>query len=215
MITITALRRVPPQVQGLVRDLRARWALEEAGLPHRVELFTIDEIKQPAYKKRQPFGQVPALWDGEVTLFESGAIALHVAAKSPSLLPADPEQRARATAWVFAALNSVEIAVVPIIEIDFFHKGESWTDERRPQLLEFLDDRLNQLSEWLGEKEYLEGTFTVGDLMMITVLRMLRDTDAVKASPSWGALGRYVARGEARPAFQKALKAQLDAFEPW
>lgn len=212
MITITALRRVPPLAQGLVRDLRVRWALEEAGLPHRVDLFTIDEIKEPAYKKRQPFGQVPALEDGEIKLFESGAIALHIAAKSTTLLPGDPEARARATAWVLAALSSVEIAVVPFAEIGFFHKGESWTGERLPQVRKFLEHRLQQLSDYLGDQDYLEGTFTIGDLMMVTVLRILRESDVVQQFPN---LASYVARGQARPAFQKALKAQLDAFEPW
>jgi glutathione S-transferase len=211
MITITALRRVPPFAQGLVRDLRVRWALEEAGLPHRVDLFTIEEIKEAAYKKRQPFGQVPAMQDGELHLFESGAIAMHVAAKSPELLPADPEARARATAWVFAALSSVEIAVWPVGELDL-HKGEAWVAERRPQVTQFLQHRLGQLSESLGDKPYLDGTFTVGDLMMITVLRMLRNNEVIQSFPN---LASYVARGEARPAFRKALKAQLDAFEPW
>lgn len=213
MITITALRRVPPFAQGVVRDLRARWALEEAGLPHRAELLSIEQIKAADYLERQPFGQVPVLEDGEVRLFESGAIALHVAEQSEILLPRDRQARARATAWVFAALNSVEVAIQPLAEIDLFHAQERWAQEKRPQAEKFVQARLDALAAALGDRDYLEGsTFTVGDLMMISVLRILRFTDLVKKMP---ALARYVARGEARPAFQRALAAQLAAFEAW
>jgi glutathione S-transferase len=210
MISITAFRMVPPFAQGLVRDLRVRWALEEAGLPHQVELVDGESSKTEAYRQRQPFGQVPVLEDDGLVLFESGAIVLHLGAKSDALLPAEPAARARATAWVFAALNSIEIAVQPLAEIDLFHKGESWTGERRPQAEEFTVARLRLLAEWLGDRDYLEGTFTAGDLMMASVLRILRHTDLVARQPT---LARYLARCEARPAFQRALRAQLAVFE--
>ncbi len=213
MITISALRRVPPFAQGVVRDLRARWALEEAGLPHRVELLSIEQIKEADYLERQPFGQVPVLEDGEVRLFESGAIALYVAEQSEALLPRERQARARAIAWVFAALNSVEVAIQPLAEIDLFHAQERWAQEKRPQAERFVQARLDALAAALGDRDYLEGaTFTVGDLMMISVLRLLRFSDLVKKMPK---LEAYVARGEARPAFQRALAAQLAAFEPW
>lgn len=212
MITISALRRVPPFAQGVVRDLRARWALEEAGLPHRVELLSLEQIKEADYLARQPFGQVPVLEDGEVRLFESGAIALYVAEQSEALLPRDRQARARATAWVFAALNSVEVAISPLAEIDLFCAQQRWAQEHRPDVVTFLQARLDSLAAALGDRKYLEGTFTVGDLMMISVLRLLRFSDLVKKMPK---LDAYVARGEARPAFQRALAAQLAAFEPW
>lgn len=213
MITISALRRVPPFAQGVVRDLRARWALEEAGLPHRVELLSLEQIKEADYLERQPFGQVPVLEDGEVRLFESGAIALYVAEQSETLLPRERQARARAIAWVFAALNSVEVAIQPLAEIDLFHAQERWAQEKRPQAERFVQARLEALAAALGDRDYLEGAaFTVGDLMMISVLRILRFTDLVKKMP---ALASYVARGEARPAFQRALAAQLAAFEAW
>lgn len=213
MITISALRRVPPFAQGVVRDLRARWALEEAGLPHRVELLSIEQIKEADYLERQPFGQVPVLEDGEVRLFESGAIALYVAEQSEALLPRERQARARAIAWVFAALNSVEVAIQPLAEIDLFHAQERWAQEKRPQAERFVQARLDALAAALGDRDYLEGAaFTVGDLMMISVLRILRFTELVKKMP---ALASYVARGEARPAFQRALAAQLAAFEAW
>lgn len=213
MITISALRRVPPFAQGGVRDLRARWALEEAGLPHRVELLSIEQIKEADYLERQPFGQVPVLEDGEVRLFESGAIALYVAEQSEALLPRERQARARAIAWVFAALNSVEVAIQPLAEIDLFHAQERWAQEKRPQAERFVQARLDALAAALGDRDYLEGAaFTVGDLMMISVLRILRFTELVKKMP---ALASYVARGEARPAFQRALAAQLAAFEAW
>lgn len=210
MITITAFRWVPDLARGLVRDLRVRWALEEAGLPHRVELIEIADAKTAGYKQRQPFGQVPVLEDDGLTLFESGAIVMHVGARSEALLPAEPKARARATTWVFAALSSIEIAVWPLAEIDLFHAQEAWTAERRPQTEKFAMDRLGLLAGWLGDREYLEERFTAGDLLMTTVLRMLRHTDVVARFPT---LAAYQARCEARPAFQRALAAQLAGFE--
>jgi glutathione S-transferase len=210
MIKITAFKMVPPFAQGLVRDLRVRWALEEAGLSYETELVDGTSSKSAAYRERQPFGQVPVLEEDGLVLFESGAILLHLGAESDALLPAEPKARARAVAWVFAALNSIEIAIQPLAEIDLFHKDESWTGERRPQAEAFTLERLGLLAGWLGDREYLEGRFTAGDLMMAAVLRILRHTDLVARFPT---LTAYLARCEARPAFQRALRAQLAVFE--
>lgn len=210
MIKITAFKMVPPFAQGLVRDLRARWALEEAGLPYETELVDGKSSKSASYRERQPFGQVPILEEDGLVLFESGAIVLHIGEKSDALLPAEPKAKARAVAWVFAALNSIEIAIQPLAEIDLFHKDESWTGERRPQAEAFTVERLGLLAGWLGDREYLEGRFTAGDLMMASVLRILRHTDLVARFPT---LAAYQARCEARPAFQRALRAQMAVFE--
>lgn len=212
MIKITAFKMVPPFAQGLVRDLRVRWALEESGLSYETELVDGKSSKSAAYRERQPFGQVPVLEEDGLVLFESGAIVLHLGEKSDALLPAEPKARARAVAWVFAALNSIEIAIQPLAEIDLFHKDESWTGERRPQAEAFTLERLELLAGWLGDREYLEGRFTAGDLMMAAVLRILRHTDLVARFPT---LAAYLARCEARPAFQRALRAQLAVFEQY
>ena len=207
---VSAFGWVPPFARGLVRDLRVRWALEEAGLPYEARLLTAEAKNQPDYRREQPFGQVPAYADNRVAMFESGAIVLHVAADCEALLPRDPAARARATSWVFAALNSIEPAVQQLAEIDLFHAGEGWTHERRPQVETFARSRLAALSDWLGDRDYLEQRFTVGDLMMTTVLRILRHTDLVAEHPN---LRDYQARCEARPAFGRALAAQLEPFE--
>jgi len=210
MITITAFKMVPPLAQGLVRDLRVRWALEEAGIPYDVRLISLEDKREPDYMQRQPFGQVPVLQDGDLTLFESGAIVLHVGEKSEALLPREPVARERAKAWVFAALNSIEIAVTDLAHIDFFFANEEWAKLRRPGAEEFLLFRLGDLSGWLGAKDYLEGDrFTAGDLMMVSVLRILRETDIVARFPN---LAAYQARCEARPAFQRALEGQMAPF---
>lgn len=210
MITVTAFKMVPPLAQGLVRDLRVRWALEEAGVPYEVRLIGLEDKREADYMLRQPFGQVPVLQDGDLTLFESGAIVLHVGETSEALLPADPIARARATAWVFAALNSIEIAVTELAHIDFFFADQEWAKLRRPGAEEFLLFRLGDLSGWLGDNAYLEGDrFTAGDLMMTSVLRILRETDIVARFPN---LAAYQARCEARPAFQRALEGQMAPF---
>ncbi len=210
MITISAFKWVPPFAQGLVRDLRVRWALEEAGLPYQVELIDSSIQASPDYRARQPFGQVPFFEEDGLVLFESGAIVLHIGERSEALLPAEPARRARAVTWLFAALNSIETMIDPLAEIDLFHAGEDWTARRRPAVEEQLRRRLGDLAGWLGEREYLEERFTAGDLMMTTVLRNLRHTDIVEAYP---ALAAYEARCEARPAFQRALRDQMAAFE--
>lgn len=210
MITITTFRMVPDFAKGLVRDLRVRWALEEAGLPYQQKLIDFGENNAPAHRALQPFGQVPVIEDGALTLFETGAILLHIAEKSDALLPRDPNARERAKAWVFAALNSVEPAIANLVQIDLFNADQEWGKQRRPAAAEFLKARLDAIADWIGDKAFLEGdTFTAGDLMMVTVLRILRHTDLVTGHP---VLGPYLQRCEARPAFQRALNAQMAVF---
>ena len=208
MITITAYDWVPPIVQGLVRDLRVRWALEEAGLPYRVEL--IDLRNKPAdYSAWQPWSQVPAYEEDGLRLFESGAIVLHIAKKSPALAPTDPAARERMTCWLFAALNSVEPPMQELVLLDFQHADKDWAKVRRPMVVEFVQRRLKGVADSLGDREFLEGDFTAADLMMSTVLRMAERVGMVEEA----GLGAYHARCETRPAFQRALAAQLADFK--
>jgi glutathione S-transferase len=208
-IQVSAFRWVPPFVQGYVRDLRVRWVLEEAGIPYEPALIDGATQKSVTYRKWQPFGQVPAYRDDEVEMFESGAIVLHIAWKSEALAPRDEAGRARVTTWVLAALNSVEPHAQNLVQIDAFHAGEAWTTERRPQVEAMLHKRLASLSDWLDGRDYLEDRFTAGDLIMTTVLRELVDTDAFARFPP---LDAYRRRCEARPAFGRALEAQLQDF---
>jgi len=211
MITISAFKWVPDFARGQVRDLRPRWALEEAGLPYTTRLLALGDQDKPEYRALQPFGQVPILEEDGAVLFESGAIVLHIAARSEALLPRDPGARARATQWVFAALNSIEPFVMNVALIDLFYQKEEWAKLRRPGAVEFVGKRLAGLSRSLGSKPYLDGdAFTVGDLMMTTVLRILDHTDLVRGDAR---LDAYVARCTARPAFKRALAAQLSDFE--
>jgi glutathione S-transferase len=210
MITLTTYKWVPDLVQPFVRAFRVRWALEEVGIPYAVRHVELGPQQQSEeHLLRQPFGQVPAIEDDGLVLFESGAIALHIAEQSDELLPGDRHGRARAIAWLFAALNSVEIAIQPLAAIDFFHKDEAWTRERRPQVQAFLKNRLALLARALGDKEYLEGSFSVGDLMMSDVLRIIAYSDLLEQFPS---LKAYRERCEKRPAFHRAMAAQLDGF---
>ena len=208
-IEVTAFRWVPDFAAGLVRDLRIRWALEEIGRPYRVRLLDALNPRPPEYFLEQPFGQVPAYRDGEVRLFESGAILIHLGLQDERLLPSETAPRMRAIAWLIAALNSVEPAFFELIAIDIFNRGQEWTKERRPQVIERINGRLGHVSEALGEREWLEDRFTIGDLMLVAVLRQLRHTDLVAQHPN---LAAYVQRGEARPAFQRALADQLAVF---
>ena len=210
MITITAFKMVPPFAQGVVRDLRARWALEEAGIPYQVRLIDPAIQATPEYRAQQPFGQVPAMTDNDLKLFESGSILLHIAQRSDVLLPKAEKERARAISWVFAALNSIEPSIQQLAEIDFFWPNQEWTKQRRPDVVNMARRRLSELATWLGDRDYLEGRFTAGDLMMTTVLRILRHTDLVAEQPK---LAAYQSRNESRPAFQRALKAQMSAFQ--
>jgi glutathione S-transferase len=208
-IQVSAFRWVPPFAQGYVRDLRVRWALEEASLPYEATLIDGKIQKSEGYREWQPFGQVPAFKDDEVEMFESGAIVLHLAAQSDALSPPDPSGRARMTTWVVAALNSVEPHVQNLVHLDVFHAGEAWAKERRPQAEAILRGRLASLASWLGDKDHLEGRFTAGDLMMTTVLRELVDSGLLAEFPT---LDAYRARCEARPAFGRAMEAQLQPF---
>lgn len=208
-IEITAYQWVPAFAQGVVRDLRARWALEEAGLEYRVRLLDVQH-KPSDYVLEQPFEQVPTLNDGKVRIFESGAIVQYVGEKSEALLPLDPQGRFRAIQWTYAALNSLEPALMNVIAIDVFYAGEQWAKLRREGAIEFAKLKLKRVSDWLGDKLWLEGDrFTIGDLMMVAVLRVLRGTGLLADFPN---LASYVARGESRPAFQKALSDQLAVF---
>ena len=206
-IEITAFRWVPEFAQGVVRDLRARWALEEAGLDYRVRLLGMP--RPPEYLKEQPFDQVPCFNDGKVKIFESGAIIQYIGEQSEVLLPPDPQGKYRAIQWTYAALNSVEPAILNLLLIDVFFKGEEWATLRRPGAEEFAKLKLKRVSDWLGDKEWLEDRFTIGDLMMTTTLRFLRHTDLVAQVPN---LAAYLKRAESRPAFKQALNDQLAAF---
>lgn len=211
MITISAFSWVPDFAQGHVRDLRARWALEEAGLPYRTRLIEQGEQDKPDYRALQPFGQVPVLEEDGFVLFESGAIVLYIGERSEALLPKDPQARARATQWLIAALNSIEPFVINVALIDLFYANEEWARLRRPGAVEFVQRRLAALSKALGDKPYLDGDrFTAGDLMMSTVLRILEHTDIVTSDRR---LAAYVERCTARPAFKRAFDAQIADFK--
>jgi glutathione S-transferase len=206
-IEITAFKWVPEFAQGVVRDLRARWALEEAGLDYRVRL--LDQQRPPEYLKEQPFDQVPCFRDGKVQIFESGAIVQYIGEKTESLLPRDPQGKFRAIQWTYAALNSVEPALINLLLIDVFFTDAEWAKLRRPGAADFAKLKLKRISDWLGDREWLEDRFTIGDLIMVTSLRFLRHTDLVAGFPN---LVAYLKRGEARPAFQRALADQLATF---
>jgi glutathione S-transferase len=211
MIRVSAFRWVPPFARGLVRDLRVRWALEEAGLPYEERLLGLEDRTSAGYRALQPFGQVPAYEEDGLVLFESGAIVLRVAERSEALMPSDPGRRARVTTWMFAALNTIEPRIQSLAELDLFHAEEEWAKLRRPAAVEAARARLTDLAGWLDGRAYLEDRFTAADLLMTTVLRILRHTDLVAQMP---VLEAYVRRCEARPAFRKALADQMAAFTP-
>ena len=206
---VTAYRWVPDFAQGLVRDLRVRWALEEIERPYRVRLLDVTKPRPEEYFSEQPFGQVPAYRDDQVQLFESGAILIHLGLQDERLLPTDHAQKMRAIAWVIASLNSVEPAIFPMFMINVFNKGEAWTEEARPKFMERLDFRLKCISDALGDKEWLEDRFTIADLLLVTVLRQLRGGKTLDQYPN---LVAFVARGEERPAFKRALADQCAVF---
>lgn len=207
-IEITAFSWVPEFAQGVVRDLRARWALEEAGLDYRVRL--LGQQRPSEYLREQPFDQVPILRDGDLCIFETGAIVQYVGETSETLLPRDAPGKFRAIQWTYAALNSVEPAILNLLLIDIFYAGEEWATLRRPGAEEFVKLKLKRVADWLGDKQWLEGDqFTIGDLVMITVLRFLRHTELVAQIPN---LASYLKRGESRPAFQRALADQLAVY---
>ncbi len=209
-ITVTAFQWVPDFARGSVRDLRVRWALEEAGLAYEEHLIGQEEKTTSSYRDQQPFAQVPVYQEDDLTLFESGAIVLHIASKSTALLPVDSNSRARATCWMFAALNTLEPHISNLADIDFFSRKQEWAKLRRPQVVAMIEKRLAELSPQLEGRQYLEESFTAADILMTTVLRDLRHTDILDAFP---ALAAYKERNEQRPAFKKALADQLAAFD--
>lgn len=208
-ITITTFRWVPPIVQGLVRDLRVRWALEEAGLAYTTRLIGAPDQQSAEYLGLQPFGQVPVYQEDELVLFESGAIVLHIAERCEALMPTEFAARARTHSWMFAALNSVEQFAQLFTEVDLFAAGQEWATLRRPKLLASTTARLAKLAQWLGGRDYLDDRFTAADLLMTTVLRVLRHSNLVTDNAT---LHAYQQRCEARPAFQKALRDHMASF---
>jgi glutathione S-transferase len=210
MITISAFKWVPDFARGQVRDLRVRWALEEAGTPYRTRLLEQGDQDKPDYRAMQPFGQVPIFEEDGLVLFESGAIVLHIGERSETLLPKEAGGRARAMQWLIAALNSIEPYVMNVAMIDLFYAKEEWAKLRRPGAVEFVQRRLFALSKSLGDKPFLDGErFSAGDLMMTTVLRILGNTDIVASDKR---LAAYVERCTARLAFKRALEAQMGDF---
>jgi glutathione S-transferase len=207
---VTGLDNVPDFAQGVVRDMRIRWALEEIGRPYRAELFNAMEPRPDDYLGWQPFGQVPAFADGKVRLFESGAILLYLGEQDERLLPHDPAARWKAITWLIAALNSVEPMLMQIVSLDIFQAGQPWAKDARPSAVEFARQRLSRVAEALGDGEWLAGDFSIADIMMVTVFRNLRHTDIVAGFPT---LAAYQARGEQRPAFKQALVDQMAGFK--
>jgi len=207
--TITAFKSSPDRGRGLARDMRVRWALEEVGQPYDVRLVTFAEMKAPTHRALNPFGQIPTYEDGDLALFESGAIVLHIAERHSGLLPNEAAGRARAIAWMFAALSTVEPPIVERSMAVLVERDKPWFDARLPMLEDRVRTRLAELSGRLGDADWLDGAFSAADLMMVTVLRRLAGSGILEAYPS---LCAYIARGEARPAYQRAFDAQLAVF---
>ncbi|MGZ5198665.1 MAG: glutathione S-transferase family protein [Telluria sp.] len=205
-ITITAFDRSPDGGKGLARDTRVRWALEEVGQPYEVRLVSFAAMKEPAHLALHPFGQIPTYEEGDLALFETGAIVFHIAERYAGLLPADANARARAITWMFAALNTVEPPILDLTTARIFEGDKPWAQERIPLVMERVRARLKPLSARLGDAEWLDGGFSAGDLMMVSVLLRLRASGLLDEFPN---LAAYVARGEARPAYQRAFAAQL------
>ena len=208
--TITAFANSPDRGRGLARDMAVRWALEEAGQPSEVRLVSFAEMKQPAHLALQPFGQIPSYEEDDLALFESGAIVLHIAERHSGLLPDDADARARAIAWMFAALTTVQAPIVEREATMLLERDKPWHRERLPMLDKRVRDRLGQLSDYLGEAEWLDGAFSAGDLLMVNVLRRPAGSVFLTDYPN---LAAYVARGEARPAFKRAFVAQHAVFQ--
>lgn len=207
--TITAFKNSPDRGKGLARDMPVRWALEEVGRPYDVRLVSFGEMKQAAHRALQPFGQIPTYEDDDLALFESGAIVLHLAQRHPGLLPDDANARARAITWMFAALGTIESPIVEREMAALVERDETWYGQRLPILEQRVHERLNQLSSRLGDDDWLDGAFSAGDLLMVTVLRRLNGSGLLEAHPN---LSAYVARGEARPAYKRAFADQLAVF---
>jgi glutathione S-transferase len=204
-IVITAFERSPDGGKGLARDTRVRWALEEAGQPYEVRLLSFRAKKEPAHLRFHPFGLIPTYEEGDLVLFETGAIVFHIAEHHAGLFPDDANARARAITWMFAALNTVEPPILELVTAKFGESGEPWAEERLPLVKDRIRDRLVQLSARLGDADWLDGDFSAGDLMMVSVLLRLRPSGLLDEFPT---LAAYVARGEARPAYERAFAAQ-------
>lgn len=207
--TITAFERSPDRGRGLARDFRVRWALEEVGQPYDVRLLSFSQMKEPAHRALHPFGQIPTYEEGDFALFESGAIVLYIGERHAGLLPKDPKARARAIAWMFSALSTVEPPIVERSMAVIFERDKSWFEERQTMLDDRVRARLGELSTRLGDAQWLDGEFSAGDLMMVTVLRRLGGYGILEQYPS---LMAYIARAEARPAYKRAFEAQLAVF---
>ena len=207
--TITAFERSPDGGKGLARDTRVRWALEEAGQPYNVRLVSFQAMKEPAHLRLHPFGQIPTYEEGDLALFETGAIVFHIAQRHPVLLPDDGHARARAITWMFAALSTIEPPILELVTAKFQEGDKPWTPERLPLVMDRIRRRLDQLSARLGDADWLDGAFSAGDLLMVSVLLRLRPSGLLDEFPS---LAAYVARGEARPAYRRAFEAQLAVF---
>jgi len=208
-ITITAFEHSPDRGKGLARDMRVRWALEEVGLPYDVRLVSFKAMREPAHLRLQPFGQIPTYEEGDLALFESGAIVFHIAERRAGLLPEDANARARAIAWMFAALNTIEPPIFDRALARILERDEPWYEQRLHALEVSIRKRLDDLSRRLGDADWLDGAFSAGDLLMVTVLLRLKGSDILDDHPN---LSAYVARGEARPAYKRAFAAQLAVF---
>jgi glutathione S-transferase len=207
--TITAFKRSPDSGKGLARDMRVRWALEEVGQPYEVRLVSFSEMKEPAHRALHPFGQIPTYEEGDLALFESGAIVFHIAERHAGLLPDDANARARAITWMFAALNTVEPPILDLATTRFLERDKTWYEQRLPVVKDRIRDRLGELASRLGDADWLDGAFSAGDLMMVAVLLRLKPSGMLNEYPN---LSAYVARGEARPAYKRAFDAQLAVF---
>ena len=207
--TITAFASSPDRGRGLARDMRVRWALEEVGQPYKIRLLSFAQMKEPAHLALHPFGQIPTYQEGDLALFESGAIVLHIAQRHAGLLPDDANARARAIAWMFAALNTVEPPLVDREIVLREERGKPWYGQRLPVVEDRARKPLGELSTRLGDAEWLDGAFNAGDLMMVAVLFRSKESGILDEYPN---LAAYVARGEARPAFKRAFAAQLAVF---
>ena len=205
-ITITAFERSPDGGQGLARDTRVRWAFEEVGQPYEVRLVSFRAMKEPAHLALHPFGQIPTYEEGDLALFETGAIILHIAERHAGLLPVDANARSRAIAWMFAALNTVEPPILELVTARILESDKPWSKARLPLVVDRVRDRLGQLSARLGDAEWLDGAFSAGDLMMVSVLLRVKPLGILGEYPN---LAAYVARGATRPAYKRAFAAQL------
>ncbi|WP_114195863.1 glutathione S-transferase family protein [Edaphovirga cremea] len=207
--TITAFERSPDGGQGLARDTRVRWALEEVGQPYQVRLVSFKAMKEPEHLELHPFGQIPTYEEGDLTLFETGSIVLHIAQNHKGLLPVDANARARAITWMFAALNTVEPPILELANAKLLESDRSWSKERLPLVMDRVRTRLRELANRLGDADWLDSSFSAGDLMMVHVLQRLKSSGMLDEFPN---LAAYVARGEARPAYKRAFNAQSAVF---